>query len=147
MIDIRAIQPQDKPRWAALWYAYLDFYDTTLPGAVYDATFTSVLADRKGGVQGRLAWIDGEAVGLVHFLHHAHAWRPEGALYLQDLFAQPELRGRGIGRALIEAVYAHADATGLDYVYWMTQQSNRRARSLYDKLGSRTEFVKYVRSE
>jgi ribosomal protein S18 acetylase RimI-like enzyme len=147
MIDIRPIAQQDKPRWAALWYAYLDFYDTTVPGSVYDATFSAVLEDRTGAVQGRLAWIDGEAVGLVHFLHHAHAWRPEGAVYMQDLFAQPELRGRGIGRALIEAVYAHADSMGVPYVYWTTRDSNRRARSLYDKLGTRTDFIKYVRPE
>jgi GNAT superfamily N-acetyltransferase len=94
---------------------------------------------------GRLAWVDGKAVGLVHYLYHAHCWRVERVCYLQDLYAAPEARGTGVGRALIEAVYAQADADGAPVVYWTTQDHNTTARRLYDRIGTLTPFIKYQR--
>ena len=65
--------------------------------------------------------------------------------YLEDLFVSPDARGLGAGRALIEAVYAAADAAGADQVYWLTAHSNETARKLYDRVGRLTPFVKYRR--
>ncbi len=55
------------------------------------------------------------------------------------------MRGQGIGRALIEAVYAAADAAGKPSVYWMTQEFNYPGRMLYDRVGVKTPFIKYSR--
>ncbi len=145
-IEIKPLTPNDKPHWAQLWYAYLDFYDTSLPLQVYDATFNALLSDDPYSPNGLLAWQDGRAVGLVHYIFHAHCWRPEGTCYLQDLFAAPESRQQGAGRALINAVYAAADARGVESVYWLTQDFNATARQLYDSLGEVTPFIKYVRA-
>jgi GNAT superfamily N-acetyltransferase len=65
--------------------------------------------------------------------------------YLQDLYAKEAVRGQGIGRALIEAVYGAADANGTPSVYWMTQDFNENARLLYDRIGTLTPFIKYSR--
>ena len=65
--------------------------------------------------------------------------------YLQDLYADPDVRGLGIGRALIEAVYAAADAAGAPSVYWLTQDFNHTARKLYDRIGTKSPFIKYTR--
>jgi GNAT superfamily N-acetyltransferase len=145
-IEIRPVTLQDKPQWAQLWYAYLDFYDTSLPLQVYDATFAALLSDDPHSPNGLLAWQDGRAVGLGHYIFHSHCWRPEGTCYLQDLFAAPESRQQGIGRALINAVYAAADARGVESVYWLTQDFNATARQLYDKVGEVTPFIKYTRA-
>jgi GNAT superfamily N-acetyltransferase len=59
---------------------------------------------------------------------HRHAWKVENVCYLQDLYADPDVRGTGIGRALIEAVYAEADAPARPRVYWLTQDFNITAR-------------------
>lgn len=77
---------------------------------------------------------------------HGHNWHDGEICYLQDLFVAPAFRGSGIGRHLIEAVYAEADARNAPTVYWMTQRSNARARHLYDQVGNLTEFIKYVRA-
>lgn len=144
-LEIKALTKQDKPQWAQLWYAYLDFYDTSLPLQVYDATFAALLSDDPHSPNCLLAWQDGRAVGLAHYLFHAHCWRPEGICYLQDLFTNPETRQQGVGRALITSVYAAADARNVDAVYWTTQDFNASARQLYDKVGEVTPFIKYVR--
>lgn len=69
----------------------------------------------------------------------------EDVCYLQDLYVEPRLRGGGVGRALIEAVYEVADANGTPSVYWMTQDFNENARKLYDRIANLTPFIKYQR--
>lgn len=144
-LAIRPIETADRRAWGELWSAYLAFYDTTLPGTVHDTTFSRITAADHPDQNGLLAVMDARPVGLVHYIYHAHNWQTEKVCYLQDLYADPSLRGRGIGRALIEAVYARADADGRPSVYWMTQQSNSRARRLYDRIGTLTPFIKYIR--
>ncbi len=55
------------------------------------------------------------------------------------------MRGSGAGRALIEAVYARADAMGMERVYWLTHESNATARRLYDQIAVNDGFVEYRR--
>jgi len=144
-VTISPLTRENKPYWAQLWYAYLDFYQTALPLDVYNATFEALLSDDPYSPFGLMAWADGRAVGLVHYLFHAHCWKPAGICYLQDLYVDEQARARGAGRALIEAVYAAADARGVPDVYWTTQDFNATARKLYDKIGRETPFIKYVR--
>ncbi len=144
-LRIRPLTGDDRADWGVLWQGYLAFYETELPQAVYDTTFACLLDGTPDGPQGLLADLDGRPVGLVHYLFHAHCWRPEGICYLQDLYAAPAARGLGVGRALIEAVYAAADARGVPGVYWLTQDFNTTARQLYNRIGVATPFIRYVR--
>ncbi len=144
-LTIRPVQPDDRPVWGDLWRAYLAFYETVLPEAIYDTTFARLISADHRDQNGLLAVLDGTPVGLVHYIYHAHNWRVERVCYLQDLYAAPEARGLGAGRALIEAVYARADADGCPAVYWLTQEFNTTARQLYDRIGTLTPFVKYTR--
>ena len=145
---IRPLQQADEPEWRRLWTAYLEFYSSSVPEEVYRSSFDRMLAGNAGTpneYRGLVATLDGKPVGIVHFLFHRHGWRIENVCYLQDLYADPEVRGRGIGRALIEAVYAAADAEGCPSVYWLTQEFNTEARKLYDRIGKLTPFIKYQR--
>lgn len=144
-IDIRPVAAADRQVWGELWTAYLAFYDTTLPPGIHDTAFARLLAPDPHGFSGLIAWDGEEALGLVHWLHHAHMWRPEGIVYLQDLFTAPAARGKGVARRLIEAVYADADARGVPRVYWLTQEDNATARLLYDRIGRKTSFIRYDR--
>ena len=89
--------------------------------------------------------MDGQLLGLTHYLFHRHAWKEESVCYLQDLYARPEARGTGVGRALIEAVYEEADRQKAPSVYWLTQENNHTARKLYDRIGKLSPFLKYQR--
>lgn len=145
MTAIRPLRPEDEPAWRRLWTGYLEFYETEVREAVYRATFTRLLDEDVENMQGLLALQGGAPVGLVHYLFHPHFWRLEPVTYLQDLYVAPEARGTGAGRALIEAVYAAADAAGAPEVYWTTQDFNHVARRLYDRIGTQTPFIKYRR--
>ncbi len=144
-ITIRQIQADDKPQWRRLWTGYLDFYEATVPDTVYDTTFERLLDPDRPAQNGLLAIVEGRAVGLVHYIYHPHNWRIEDVCYLQDLYTDPSARGHGAGRALIEAVYAAADANGTPSVYWLTQDGNTQARQLYDRIATVTPFIKYQR--
>jgi len=144
-LTIRPLAATDRPEWTRLWTDYLAFYDTTLPAEVYDSTFARLLGDDPQDYGGLLAVQDGQPVGLAHYLIHRHGWKIENTCYLQDLYADPAVRGTGIGRALIEAVYGAADAAGAPSVYWTTQHFNTQARQLYDRIATLTPFVKYAR--
>ncbi|QYK39962.1 MAG: GNAT family N-acetyltransferase [Paracoccaceae bacterium] len=144
-LTLRPIAAADRDDWARLWTGYLDYYETRVTPEVYDSTFARLLSGGAGEFRGLLALSEGRAVGLVHFLFHRHCWKIENVCYLQDLFTDPEVRGLGVARALIEAVYAAADAEGAPAVYWLTQEFNYRGRMLYDQVGIRTPFIRYNR--
>ena len=142
---VRTLQPADRHQWDGLWRGYLDFYKTTIPDQVTDLTWQRLM-DPEAPVLGFCAAReDGSLLGIVHYLFHPVTWAAGPRCYLEDLFTAPEARGLGVGRALIEAVYAAADARGADQVYWLTQDSNATARRLYDQVATVTTFIKYKR--
>ena len=144
-ISIRPLRPEDRAEWARLWTGYLEYYQTSVPAAVYDSTFARLIGDDPQDFNCLLATVEGKPVGLVHYLFHRHCWKVENVCYLQDLYADPSVRGTGVGRALIEAVYAAADANGTPAVYWLTQDFNTEARKLYDRIAQVTPFIRYNR--
>ncbi|WP_323786331.1 GNAT family N-acetyltransferase [Thalassovita sp.] len=144
-LDIRPLCAADETDWRRLWTAYLEFYQSSVPEEVYQATFARLIDPERDNQNALLALVDDRPVGLVHYIFHAHNWRLEDVCYLQDLYADPEVRGKGIGRALIEAVYKAADENGAPSVYWMTQDFNHTARKLYDRIATLTPFIKYQR--
>lgn len=144
-MQIRPITAADRTQWGALWHDYLAFYETTLPLAVYDSSFARLIGDDPQDFCGFVAEENGQLLGLVHYLFHRHGWKIENTCYLQDLFTAPDARGRGVARALIEAVYTEADRQGAPVVYWLTEDFNHTARALYDKVAVKTPFIKYQR--
>nr|WP_309503917.1 GNAT family N-acetyltransferase [uncultured Roseovarius sp.] len=144
-ITIRPILAADEADWRRLWTGYLEYYETSVPEEVYQTTFQRLLTDDHPDQNGFIALAGDQAVGLVHYIYHPHNWRLDKVCYLQDLYADPSVRGTGVGRKLIEAVYAQADADGNPSVYWMTQDFNHTGRRLYDRIGKLTPFIKYTR--
>ena len=90
-----------------------------------------------------VAELDNHPVGIVNYLSHRSTWTSGNYCYLQDLFVKQGLRGKGIGRALIEHVYARAAEIGCSRVWWLTHETNTDAMKLYDKVADRSGFVQY----
>lgn len=140
-VTIRPIERKDKSAWLDLWQAYLSFYDQTLATEVTDGLFERLLGE--GYHAGFVAEQDSKLVGFVHYLFHASTWALEPVCYLEDLYVDGGQRGGGVGRKLIEAVYAAAEETGCTNVYWHTHDHNATARKLYDRAGVLSNFVRY----
>lgn len=144
MIQIRPFTPEDRQAWEPLWQGYLTFYKSTLPAEVTETTWRRLI-DPAEPMYGLVAILDGKVVGIVHYLYHRSTWTTGDYCYLQDLFTSEEARGRGVGRALIAAVYERAKADGASRVYWLTHETNTAAQALYDKVATRSGFIQYRR--
>jgi GNAT superfamily N-acetyltransferase len=143
--NIRPLAANDFAQWSDLWRQYLEFYQSSVPQKVYETTFDRLIDTKNTAQNALVADQAGTLVGLVHFIYHPHNWRVENVCYLQDLFTAPNTRGQGVGRALIQSVYDLADKNGTPSVYWLTQDFNKTARQLYDRIATQTPFIKYQR--
>lgn len=145
-ITMRPIAQSDFAAWKPLWDGYNAFYgregETALRDDITQITWQRFF-DPSEPVFAFVAECDGALLGLTHYLFHRSTTRTELVCYLQDLFTTPAARGRGIGRALIEAVYEQARAAGIHRVYWQTQASNTAGRLLYDKVAKNAGFIVY----
>lgn len=143
---IRPVAAQDLAQWQPLWQGYNAFYGregaTALPEEITRITWSRFFNPVEP-VFAAVAEQDGRLVGLVHYLFHRSTTRIEPVCYLQDLFTEPGLRGKGVGRALIEFVYGQAQLAGASRVYWQTHTTNTAGRALYDKVAGHLGFIVY----
>ena len=142
---IRVLTSKDYSQWHMLWSNYLAFYETELDEAIFKGTFQKLISKNNPSQNALVSEDDSALNGLVHFIAHPHNWKSEYVVYLQDLYTDVGMRGKGIGRALIEAVYKIADENDTPTVYRLTQDHNQVARHLYDRIGTLTPFIKYNR--
>lgn len=145
-LTVRPIDPGDYVQWRPLWDGYNAFYGrsdkTALPENITVATWARFFNPAEP-VHALVAQSAERLVGLTHFLYHRSTTRLNDVCYLQDLYTDPALRGKGIGRQLIHGVYAAARAVGCTRVYWQTHTSNAAGRLLYDKVASHSGFIVY----
>jgi GNAT superfamily N-acetyltransferase len=143
---VRDVYSGDYPAWKPLWDGYNAFYgrhgETALPTQITQATWQRFF-DVYEPLHALVAERDGKLLGLAHYLFHRSTIQIVPTCYLQDLFTADDARGHGVGRALIQAVYARAKAAGVPRVYWQTHETNTLAMQLYDKLAERSGFTVY----
>ena len=143
-VTVRAVTPEDRADWGTLWGKYLSFYETSRPDDVYEETWRRIMAGENEMYSAIAVDETGRAVGITNFLYHGFFWGPEPRIYLNDLFVDPDIRGTGAGRALIEYVEEHAQAHGAASIYWLTAEDNVAARHLYDRIAKKSVFVHYT---
>ena len=131
-ILIRSINLGDKSRWLQLFKEYIEFYESKLSDTQYELTWQRI--NSEFNMHGLLAEIDGQIIGLAHYVFRPDTWEIEDFCYLEDLYVDPKVRGVGVGRALIKAVEQIAVEKGSKRLYWTTAEDNEIARKLYDKL-------------
>lgn len=141
-IEIRRVESDERADWEPLWKGYLTFYNTALSPEQNDLTWAR-LHDPAEPMHVLGAYVDGRLQGIVHYLFHRSTWTAGHYCYLQDLFVAEGGRNHGLGRALVEAVYAEARKVGASRVYWLTHETNDVARGLYDKIADRPGFIQY----
>jgi GNAT superfamily N-acetyltransferase len=142
MINVRPVTESDKAAWLPLWHGYLTFYKTELPASQDDLTWSRLL-DPTYESHGLVVEKDGVVQGITHYSFQTSTWAPVNYCYLEDLFVNSDLRGGGLGRALIDAVKEIAIAAGSSRLYWNTDGSNEVARKLYDTYTPHSEKVQY----
>ena len=141
-VKIRDIVTRDKTPWQRLWRSYCDFYRTTLSPATTDSTWQRIV-DPQSPFIGRIAELDGEIAGFSLSVIHESSWTIAPVCYLEDLFVEPAVRGRGVGAALIQDIVHYSRQNGWARVHWHTEANNVSARRLYDRFCEADGFVRY----
>lgn len=141
---VRDLTDSDRPAWLKLWAGYQKFYGISLPDEVTTTTWRRLL-DPQEPIRAFVVNNETTVIGFAHIIFHRSTWSVGNTCYLQDLFVEPAYRRKGAARALIDAVYAHADGNGGRQVYWLTHHSNADGRRLYDKVAANAGFLLYER--
>jgi GNAT superfamily N-acetyltransferase len=141
-VTIRGARPDDEARWRELWDAYLAFYGVTVDAGITDFTWHRVF-DPASTIAMRIAEVDGDAVGFALYITHEGTWISGMDCYLEDLFVDPEARGKGVGRALMDDLVTLCRKNGWSRLYWHTSEDNRTARSLYDSYVESDGHIRY----
>jgi GNAT superfamily N-acetyltransferase len=82
---------------------------------------------------------DGTPAGFALNYFNYSTWVGRPGVYVEDLFVQPEFRGRGIGKALLREVAAIAVANGCQRMQWEVLDWNTPAIEFYRAMGA--EFL------
>jgi GNAT superfamily N-acetyltransferase len=136
MLSIRKASKEDAP-------LILDFirrlaeYERE-PDAVV-ATETDLLRDGFGPepkYRCIIAEWNGQPAGFAFFFYNYSTWRGHPGLYLEDLFVLPELRGHGIGKALLQELAKIAVKEQCYGIRWMVLEWNEPAIKFYESLGA-----------
>jgi len=139
---VRPFESADFDAWYPLWRGYQAFYREDIPPDTSRETWRRLI-DPAEPMWGAFACDAGRPVGIVHYLRQRTCWSVGDLCYLEDLYVDAAVRGHGVGRLLIEHVYAEARAMGCAQVYWLTHETNADAMLLYDRIAVRSGFVHY----
>lgn len=140
-VQIRPLRPDDREVWEALFDGYAAFYKTTATPEAKAAVWDWIFGDDAFWAD--LALLEGVVVGLCQYQLMHRSLSGGKVVYLSDLYVQPDVRGGGVGRAMIDHVMGFAKARGIGNVRWLTQEFNYAGRRLYDSYRPKSDFILY----
>ncbi len=136
-IRLRRAERGDVPTLLTLIRALANY--ERAPDAVI-ATHADLLRDGFGPeprFRATIAELNGTSAGFSLWFYNYSTWLGRPGIYLEDLFVMPELRGQGIGRALLADLAQTALAEGCGRVDWQVLDWNESAIAFYESLGAR----------
>ena len=134
-ILIRPMTETDLETALPLFAGYQRFYRAE-PDDVRNRSFFRRFLQPSDDGQLLGAWVDGELVGFATLYWTFSSTAAAEIVLMNDLFVQPGLRGKGVGRALIEASARVARERGAHHLEWLTATDNHAAQGLYDRMGA-----------
>ena len=143
-VEIAPIHTEEFEELLPLIAAYQRFYEVEEIDEGRNRTFfRRFLAPSEDGLL-LGARRDRRFVGYACLYWHFSSTEACESVLMNDLFVDPDARGEGVGRALIEATAEVARERGVPFVEWSTAPDNKTAQRLYDSTGAeRTEWFSY----
>ena len=133
----------DKPDWRRLYDGYTIFYKRQPNDAVAE-TVWGWINDPSHVMEALVARnAAGRVVGIAHFRAMPRPGTGSTACFLDDLFVDPEFRGGRVGERLLLALRDLCRQRGWTVIRWLTADDNYRARTLYDRVATRTMWITY----
>ena len=141
-LEIYDIQQKHYEVWIELYHKYAEYYQVDIPKDNFDLTW-KWLTSENYPFWGILADVDSKIVGFAHFRSLPSPLDSCEVGFLDDLFVLQEFRGKKIGYSLIEKVHQIGKSKNWPYINWITKDDNYTARTLYDKISTKTDWNFY----
>ena len=142
-VKIRPVTLSDRARWEELLTDYATFYKTQVPDGGFDSVWQWIFDENNDFWCDLVEAQDGSIIGFTQYQLMHRSLGGGMVCYLSDLFVEPNIRGTGAGRAMIDHVIEFAKAKGLANVRWLTQDFNYAGRRLYDTYQPKSDFILY----
>lgn len=140
-VVIRPLQFNDFAHWLPLWDGNnLGQRDE----AVTAETWSRLCDPNNTLVNGLCAEMNGEMMGIVHYILHPTTGHINPVCYMQDVFVDPAHRRKGIGKRLVNEVTKIGKQEKWARMYWLTQVGNAEAKAMYENFGIKLDFTFYV---
>lgn len=135
-VRLRPARPDDAPALVGLIRELAAFERLEHMVHVTPDQLAAQLFGPRPAAEAVVAESDGRLVGFALFFSNFSTFLGQPGLYLEDLFVQPEQRGRGIGRALLGHLGALAVERGCGRFEWSVLDWNANAIRFYEKMGA-----------
>ena len=141
-LEICEIQQKHYEVWIELYHKYAEYYQVDIPKDNFDLTWKWLISENYP-FWGILADVDSKIVGFAHFRSLPSPLDSCEVGFLDDLFVLQDYRGKKIGYSLIEKVHQIGKSKNWPYINWITKDDNYTARTLYDKISTKTDWNFY----
>jgi GNAT superfamily N-acetyltransferase len=74
--------------------------------------------------------------GIALYYRTVNTFRGQIGMFLEDLFVEPDLRGQGIGHALLSHLAQMAIDRGYNMIQWSVLNWNEPSLKFYDRIGA-----------
>ena len=139
---IRPIKIEDKAHWEKLYKSYAEFYKVEMNDKILQ-TVWNWLHDKNHEVEGLVYQVDEYIVAIAHYRRMPRPLFGKDIGFLDDLFVDPNHRGKRIGEKIIKELQKISKSRGWDLIRWTTRNNNIRAKSLYDRVAEKTSWDMY----
>lgn len=133
---VRAARPSDVGRIHALVYALARYERAADQVRATPGQLGKALFGPSPAVFALVAEVEGEVVGFALWFLNFSTWEGVHGIYLEDLFVEPAHRGRGLGKALLQALAEIAVDRGYARVEWEVLDWNAPSIAFYRRLGA-----------
>jgi GNAT superfamily N-acetyltransferase len=133
---VRRARGRDAAVLAALCVEHAAFERARIEGEGLPARLAAALDTEAGGLAAWVVERDGAVIGYASAMPAFSTWAARAYVHLDGLFVRADARGAGLGRALFDAVRAHALALGCLELQWQTPAWNADAARFYRRLGA-----------
>ena len=139
---IRNIQIKDKDEWRELYQGYANFYKVEISKITLDTVWNWLL-DQNHELSGLVYEINNKLVAIAHYRRMPSPLRGKDIGFLDDLYVHPDFRGRKIGEEIINKLNHISQEKGWGLIRWITRNDNHNAKSLYDRVASKSTWDVY----